>query len=90
MLMSERAYTLSEVDRMRAIVRQLHPGRGPGITSFACALNGYVNPDTEYRQNANRWAWESACEEKLRTYMLAGVGSVDLERQLAEQQALAG
>lgn len=41
----ERKYSLSEIDRMRAAVKKLNPGRGPGVTEFACSVNGYIDPD---------------------------------------------
>ena len=66
--MTERSYTVKEIDRMRISVDMIT--RGPPC---------YLSPGT-----LGRFEWEKLLEERLRTYMLAGVSQEDLEFQASE------
>jgi hypothetical protein len=63
--MKERAYTISEIDAMRTAVRSLMTKR------------------TYFSENRNAWAEtcpdEDVVENRLRTYMMAGVDPADLK-----------
>jgi len=66
MSMTQRAYTLNEIDRMRAAVRALNePLMFPGVLyQFSPEHDRYV-----------------IAEDQLRTYMLGGVDPKDLEEK---------
>jgi hypothetical protein len=76
-----RKYSVADIDRMRAAVRGIFPGSGLGIDVQIHSSD--PDSDRRYQMDGaqNRSIWENNCEEKLRTYMLAGVDPDELEAQ---------
>lgn len=78
--MPERAYTVAEIDRMREAVRQRMPMRLAAVSISASGHIVYKNftreRDTLYQAVPPNPA---EVEDRLRTYMLAGVSPEELE-----------
>ena len=62
-----RAYTVGEIDRMRAALRKR--------AGWIDVLWG----ETVEMNDARRHRWESNIEDKLRTYMIGGINPDELE-----------
>lgn len=78
--MSSRAYTVAEIDRLRATVkRQVGPNipMGPLVGTCWSATPG----ERSVAISAGIAAREKIIEERLRTYMLAGIDPADLEAE---------
>lgn len=75
--MTDRAYTVAEIDRMRAALWMRFGYHGPIV---AWSSSG----DPEVRNKLNRDPYDRDVEDKLRTYMLAGVDPSDLETPAGE------
>ena len=73
--MTQRTYTLEEIDRMRRAVFMMHT---PRLTNGAVYPGGYI--DKMY-DNAIRNS-----EEQLRTYMAGGVSPEELEARAKEYE----
>lgn len=77
--MTHRAYTVAEIDRMRAALWMRFGYHGSII---AWSSSG----DAEVRNKLNRDPYDRDVEDKLRTYMLAGVDPEELETLAVETQ----
>jgi hypothetical protein len=79
--MMERKYTLTEIDAMRELVREKNRDSYP-LISYCCPIGGssYMAPESVTALHE----WEHSCEDKLRTYMLGGLGPEDFPATEAE------
>ena len=66
--MTDRKYSVAEIDRMRAAVGE----------KVADALGGLIGETTKTLGEASQYI-NAITEERLRTYMLAGIGPEELE-----------
>lgn len=73
----KRSYTVQDIDRMRIAVQKLVP-RDFGI---------FCEPVSE-RDQARIAHWNAQVEDRLRTYMTAGVFPEELEKQPAPQEGV--
>lgn len=72
-----RAYTLDQIDRMRAAVRRIN--RGTGDFTIIGSSDPIQNERLRAIYAAQEAAFQNRCEEILRTYMMAGVSPEELE-----------
>lgn len=68
--MTQRTYTLAEIDRMRAGIQQRNMPTKPGMT-IICPVGG-TSYEEPHSVAANQ-AWMRRCEDELRTAMIGGV-----------------
>jgi hypothetical protein len=86
--MSDRPYTIDELDALRAAVwKKYHVGltyyESDGVKGWvgrtrSCAVNGYHDPATVAREAAVDATDRSVVEDYVRTHMLAGHTADDL------------
>lgn len=79
-----RAYTVAELDRMRAAIRRKIPG--PQILSSTQKIGSPCGEWTEGTR-ADLAAWDARCEDALRTYLIAGISPDELEESVSRKPA---
>ncbi len=71
----KRKYSLSEVDRMRAA---LHRGT-PFVLNYGINSNAQAEQTAAIERSSMITAYNTAIEQTLRTYMMAGIDPEELE-----------